>query len=97
MRYLCGGSCGLFKYDIRTGVAKEINLPVSGNSLFECLDWNADRWLVHVTSWAVPTTTYDFDARKDFFAKEIPMRRSPMQVLPIWWQKRSKCRFTMAS
>jgi prolyl oligopeptidase len=59
------------KYDLATGAITEIKLPASGTVDVSCPDWKTDRCLVNITSWTSPLTIYDFDAKKDTFAKSI--------------------------
>jgi prolyl oligopeptidase len=61
----------LVKYDLSTGKTAEIKLPVSGTVSVSCPDWKTDRCLVYISSWISPLTIYDFNARKDTFAKSI--------------------------
>jgi len=61
----------LVKYDLATGAITEIKLPASGTVDVSCPDWKTDRCLVNITSWTSPLTIYDFDAKKDTFAKSI--------------------------
>jgi len=61
----------LVKYDLTTGKTAEIKLPATGTVGAGCPDWKTDRYLVSITSWISPTTTYDFDAQKDTFTKSI--------------------------
>ncbi len=61
----------LVKYDLATGKTAEVKLPSSGTVGVSCPDWRTDRCLLRITSWISPLTIYDFDARKDTFAKSI--------------------------
>ena len=61
----------LAKYDLATGQITDIKLPASGNLIVECPDWRTDRCLVYMGSWTLPLTIYDFDARKNTFAKSM--------------------------
>ncbi len=61
----------LVKYDLSSGKTEEIKLPASGTVYISCPDWKTDRCLVFMTSWTSPLTIYDFDARKETFAKSI--------------------------
>lgn len=61
----------LVKYNLATGEMSEVKFPGSGSVGVSCPDWKSDRCLVYVTSWTSPLAIYDFDARKDTFAKSI--------------------------
>jgi prolyl oligopeptidase len=61
----------LVKYDLSRGKTAEITLPASGTVSISCPDWKTDRCLVFIASWTSPLTIYDFDARKETFAKSI--------------------------
>jgi prolyl oligopeptidase len=67
--YNTGVARRLATYDLTTGQITEIKPPVSGNLVVECPDWRADRCLIDMASWILPRTIYDFDARKNTFAK----------------------------
>jgi prolyl oligopeptidase len=69
--YSDGVVCRLVKYDFATGKTAEVKLPASGTMTVSCPDWKSDRCLVAITSWTLPRTTYDLDARKDTFTKSI--------------------------
>jgi prolyl oligopeptidase len=69
--YSDGVVCRLVKYDLATGKTAEVKLPATGTVTVNCPDWKSDRCLVDITSWTLPRTTYDFDARTDAFAKSI--------------------------
>jgi prolyl oligopeptidase len=69
--YSNGVNRRLVKYDLATGRTAEVQLPASGTVDVNCPDWKTDRCLVYITSWTSPLTIYDFDARKDTFAKSI--------------------------
>lgn len=71
MVYFHGVVCRLIKYDLTSGAISEIKLPAAGTTPFRCLDWTTDRWLVFMTTWTTPVTTYDFDAQRGTFAKSI--------------------------
>jgi prolyl oligopeptidase len=61
----------LVKYELSSGKTEEIKLPASGTVHIDCPDWRTDRCLVLIASWTSPLTVYDFDARKETFAKSI--------------------------
>jgi prolyl oligopeptidase len=61
----------LVKFDLTTGKTSEIKLPASGTVDVICPDWKSDRCLVYITGWITPLTIYDYDARRDTFAKSI--------------------------
>jgi prolyl oligopeptidase len=61
----------LVKYNLANGKTSDVKLPSTGTVGVHCPDWRTDRWLVYITSWTSPVTIYDFDARKDTFAKSI--------------------------
>ena len=67
--YNTGVARRLAKYDLATGQITEIRPPVSGNLVVECPDWRTDRCLIYMASWTLLVTIYDFDARKNTFAK----------------------------
>ena len=69
--YSNGVTSRLVKYDLATGKTAEIQLPMSGTMDVDCPDWKSDHCLVSITSWTSPVTIYDFDARKDSFAKSV--------------------------
>jgi len=71
MAYFNGIVCRLFKYDLASGETAEIKLPMSGSTPYRCLDWKTDHWLVMITSWTLPITIYDLDAKQDIFTKSI--------------------------
>ena len=61
----------LVKYDFASGHTETVKLPAAGTVDVSCPDKKTDRCLVNIYSWTVPLTVYDFDARKDTFAKSI--------------------------
>jgi prolyl oligopeptidase len=61
----------LAKYDLATGQTTEIKLAAPDTLSVECPDWRTDRCLVSITSWTLPLTIYDLDARKNTFAKSM--------------------------
>jgi prolyl oligopeptidase len=69
--YSDGVVCRLVKYDLATGKTAEVKLPASGTMSLSCPDWKSDRCLATITSWTLPRTTYDLDARTDTFTKSI--------------------------
>ena len=69
--YSNGVTSRLVKYDFATGATNEVPLPMSGSADITCPDWQSDHWIVSISSWISPVTTYDYDAQKDTFAKSI--------------------------
>lgn len=69
--YSDGVVCRVVKYDLTTGKTSEVKLPASGTVSVSCPDWKTDRCLVYITSWTSPLTIYDYDAKKETFAKSI--------------------------
>jgi prolyl oligopeptidase len=69
--YSDGVICRLVKYEFATGKTSNVNLPSSGTVSVSCPNWRSDRCLVTITSWVSPLATYDYDARKETFAKSI--------------------------
>jgi prolyl oligopeptidase len=69
--YSDGVTCRLVKYEFATGQTSNVNLPSSGTVSVSCPNWRSDRCLVTITSWISPLATYDYDARKETFAKSI--------------------------
>jgi prolyl oligopeptidase len=69
--YSDGVVCRVVKYDLATGKISEVKLPASGTVSVSCPDWKTDRCLVYITSWTSPQTIYDYDAKKETFAKSI--------------------------
>jgi prolyl oligopeptidase len=61
----------IVKYDFGTGKTGEIRLPASGNVNISCPDPHSNRCLIFITSWTLPTTTYDFDAKEGTFTKSV--------------------------
>ncbi|HEY5078703.1 MAG TPA: prolyl oligopeptidase family serine peptidase, partial [Opitutaceae bacterium] len=61
----------IVRYEFATGKTSELRLPASGTAKISCPDWRSNRCIVTITSWATPTTLYDYDGDKDSFAKSI--------------------------
>jgi prolyl oligopeptidase len=59
------------KYAFATGRTVPVALPISGTVYFICPDKSANRCIVSVDSWTLPTTVYDYDADKDVFTKSM--------------------------
>jgi len=57
----------LVKYHLSCGETTEIKLPASGTVRISCPDWQSDRCLVSITSWAAPVTIYELDGSTDRF------------------------------
>ena len=61
----------IVKYDFASGKTSDVKLPASGTVFINCPDWKGDLCHVAITSWTLPFTRYDYDAKKDTFAKSI--------------------------
>ena len=61
----------IVKCDFRNGQTVEVKLPMSGSVDISCPDHHANRCLVSISSWILPTLMYEFDAEKETFAKSI--------------------------
>src|SRR5262249_53123412 len=59
----------LVKYNLDSGKAAELKLPVSGMVSITCPDFRSNQCIVFTTSWIQPTTLWDLDGDKDTFEK----------------------------
>lgn len=57
------------KYDFATGKQSDVQLPAAGEVAINCPDWRGDLCHVMITSWTLPPTRYDYDAKSETFRK----------------------------